>query len=262
IALVAEPTGHLVAMCLLDKQGSNFVTHDRFNLLSSTDEWTAPITAEVGPDGAVWVLDWYNYIVQHNPTPPGFQTGKGNAYVTLLRDKKHGRIYRIVNETAKAPAAVNVDAATPAQLVATLKNDNMFWRLQAQRRLVDRGNADVVPALAELAVASGTDASGENLAAVHALWTLHGLGAFAKPDAKPIGCLPKDLKHPSPAVRRPVLGVSPRTAASVQAILQVDLLKDREPLVRRAALLALSDMPASVEAGAAVHALLLAPENE
>src|SRR5262249_7376395 len=257
IALVAEPTGHLVAMCLLDKQGSNFVTHDRFNLLSSTDEWTAPITAEVGPDGAVWVLDWYNYIVQHNPTPPGFQNGKGNAYVTPLRDKKHGRIYRIVNETAKVPAAVNLDAATPAQLVTALKNDNMFWRLQAQRRLVDRGKTDVMPALVELAAASGTDASSENLAAVHALWTLHGLGAFANPDAKTTELLHKDLRHASAAVRRVVLGVLPRTAASVHAILQVDLLKDREPLVRRAALLALSDMPSSTEAGAAVHALLL-----
>ena len=48
--------------------------------------------AEVGPDGAVWVLDWYNYIVQHNPTPQGFETGKGNAYVSDLRDKKHGRM--------------------------------------------------------------------------------------------------------------------------------------------------------------------------
>ena len=38
--------------------------------------------AEVGPDGNVWVIDWYNYIVQHNPTPPGFKTGKGDAYET------------------------------------------------------------------------------------------------------------------------------------------------------------------------------------
>jgi hypothetical protein len=50
--------------------------------------------AEVGPDGNVWVLDWYNYIVQHNPTPPGFRNGR-NAYETELRDKKHGRIYRL-----------------------------------------------------------------------------------------------------------------------------------------------------------------------
>ena len=44
--------------------------------MASDDEWTAPIMAEVGPDGNVWVIDWYNFIVQHNPTPQGFRTGK------------------------------------------------------------------------------------------------------------------------------------------------------------------------------------------
>jgi putative membrane-bound dehydrogenase-like protein len=278
IALVAEPTGHLVALCLLDKQGSNFVTHDRFNLLASTDEWTAPIAAEVGPDGAVWVLDWYNYIVQHNPTPPGFDTGKGNAYVTPLRDKTHGRIYRIINESAKLAPKLDLDKATPEQLVAALKNDNMFWRLQAQWRLVQRGKIDVLPALVALAAHPGTGANGENLPAIHALWTMHGLDAFAAdslsegrkpPEVRsgglrpPLGeLLAKDLKHASPGVRRAALGVMPRSKESVQAILRAEILKDREPLVRRAALLALSEMPPSKDAGSAIYALLTAPENE
>ncbi len=262
IAFVAEPTGHLVAMCLLDKRGSNFVTHDRFHLLASTDEWTAPILAEVGPDGAVWVIDWYNYIVQHNPTPPGFATGKGNAYVTPLRDKTHGRIYRIVNETRKLSPKLDLDETTPARLVDALKNDNMFWRLQAQWRLVARGKSDVAPALAELAADPGAGDTGENLPAIHALWTLHGLGAFAKPDAKMSTLVAKDLQHASPGVRRAALGVLPRRKESVQAILKANLLQDREPLVRRAALLALSEMPSSNDAGAAIHALLLTPENQ
>ncbi len=262
IAFVAEPTGHLVAMCLLDQQGSNFVTHDRFNLLSSSDEWTAPIAAEVGPDGAVWVLDWYNYIVQHNPTPPGFDTGKGNAYVTPLRDKKHGRIYRVINESAKLSPKLDLDKATPDQLVAALKNDNMFWRLQAQWRLVERGQKDVLPALAELAVDPATDALGENLPAVHALGAVQGLGAFTGADANMTEMLRKDLRHISAGVRRMAFAVLPRCDESVKALLQAGVLKDREPLVRRAALLALSEMPASKEAGAAIHALLLVPENE
>ena len=53
----------------------------------------------------MWVADWYNFIIQHNPTPPGFENGKGNAYENPLRDKKHGRIYRIVytGDTAADP---------------------------------------------------------------------------------------------------------------------------------------------------------------
>jgi putative membrane-bound dehydrogenase-like protein len=261
IAFVAEPTGHLVAQCLLDKRGSNFVTHDRFNLLASTDEWTAPIAAEVGPDGAVWVLDWYNYIVQHNPTPPGFETGKGNAYVTPLRDKKHGRIYRIVNEGTKLSPKLDLDKATPKELVAALKNDNMFWRLQAQWRLVERGKSDVWEALGELAEESDIDKSGEHLPTIHALWTLHGLGAFTKTERPTLVVLTHYLRHASPGVRRAALGVFPRSADSVKPILQAGLLQDRDPLVRRAALLTLSEMPSSKDAGSAIYSALMAAEN-
>ena len=89
---------------MLERDGQRFpLDAIRWNLLASDDEWTAPIMAEVGPDGNVWVIDWYNYIVQHNPTPPGFKTGKGSAYETDLRDKKHGRIYRLVYD--RAPSA-------------------------------------------------------------------------------------------------------------------------------------------------------------
>ena len=90
-AFVCGPTGHLVGTFVLRRDGANYTSSSPVNLLASDDEWSAPIMAEVGPDGAVWVLDWYNYIVQHNPTPNGFETGKGRAYESDLRDKRHGR---------------------------------------------------------------------------------------------------------------------------------------------------------------------------
>lgn len=101
-AFVCGPTGHLVGTFVLRRDGAHFKSTSPVNLLASDDEWSAPIMAEVGPDGAVWVIDWYNYIVQHNPTPHGFETGKGNAYESDLRDKKHGRIYRVVPDGADA----------------------------------------------------------------------------------------------------------------------------------------------------------------
>src|SRR5207249_12221161 len=146
-AFVTEPTGHLVATFQVQPDGGSYRTRNSWNLLASDDEWCAPIMAEVGPDGNVWVLDWYNYIVQHNPTPPGFKTGKGAAYETDLRDKKHGRIYRIVPKNSKPLTALQLDKSKPEQLVETLKNDNMFWRLQAQRLLVDGRRYDVIPSL-------------------------------------------------------------------------------------------------------------------
>ena len=81
----------------------------------------------------MWVIDWYAYIVQHNPTPAGFTNGKGNAFETPVRDKTHGRIYRVVYTKAKEEKPFTLKDATPEKLVETLKYPNMTWRLHAQR---------------------------------------------------------------------------------------------------------------------------------
>ena len=178
-AFVCEPTGHLVGTFLLSPQGSDFKSSSPVNLVASDDEWAAPIMAEVGPDGNVWVLDWYNYIVQHNPTPAGFQTGKGNAYETDLRDRKLGRIYRVVYRGGEQkPGRKTLAGAAPADLVAALKDGNAFWRRHAQRLLIERGQADVVPALLNLVKETKVDEIGLNPGAMHALWTLQGLKAL------------------------------------------------------------------------------------
>src|SRR5262249_31974307 len=122
-------------------------------------------------DSCVWVIDWYNFIVQHNPTPAGFRTGKGAAYETPLRDKTHGRIYRLVPKGKKLPEPANLKDATPGKVVATLKDDNFFWRRQAQRLLVERGKSDVVDALMLLLSDREIDQTGLNVGVIHALWT-------------------------------------------------------------------------------------------
>jgi putative membrane-bound dehydrogenase-like protein len=260
IAFITEGTGHLIQQDVLEPEGSGYRARDHYNFLASTDEWTAPVSAEVGPDGAVWVSDWYNYIFQHNPTPHGFETGKGNAYVTPLRDKTHGRVYRIVygDNSANAPAKQNkrLDNATPEQLVAALGDDNLFWRLTAQRLLVERGKTDVVAALQKLVADTKLDAIGNAPAAIHALWTLQALKSLDGTVA--LGA----LKHPAPAVRKAALDTCPRDAASLSAILLGGLLNDADPQVRLAALLALSQMPAeNADAGKAVADAMRKPAN-
>jgi putative membrane-bound dehydrogenase-like protein len=255
-AFVTEPTGHLVATFALTPAGGTFTSRNAWNLLASDDEWTAPVAAEVGPDGNVWVIDWYNYIVQHNPTPPGYKTGKGNAYETDLRDKKHGRIYRIVYKNARPTSPFSLKDATPEKLVATLKHDNMLWRLHAQRLLVERGNKDVVPALVKMAEDERVDEIGLNAGVVHALWTLHGLGALDGSDAKAAGAATRALRHASAGVRRNAALVLPRNQEGVQALVAAGLLADKDPQVRLAACLALAEMPQSdLAAEDVVHAL-------
>lgn len=254
-AFVCEPTGHLVGTFVLMPRGADFKSTSPMNLVAGDDEWFAPIMAEVGPDGHVWILDWYNYIVQHNPTPIGFQTGKGNAYETDLRDKTHGRVYRIVYDNAqnrerqRESQSAPLSAERPGELVGALRRDNLFWRRHAQRLLVERGRTDVVPDLLKLVEDVSVDSTGLNVGAIHALWTLHGLGVIHHEHPKVMNAVHAALRHPSAGVRRNALAVLPANESSVRAIDAAQVCQDRDPQVVLAALLALADMPASPLAG-------------
>ncbi len=260
-AFVCEPTGKLVGTFVLQRDGAGYKSTSPFNLIASNDEWSAPIMAEVGPDGNVWVLDWYNFVIQHNPTPVGFKTGKGNAYESELRDKKHGRVYRVVHSAGKPSTQPSLAEATPEQLVAALKGDNFTWRRHAQRLLIERGNTDVVPALLDLLKNQEVDAIGLNVGAIHALQTLRGLGALDGKNSETIASATAALQSPSAGVRRNALQVLPPSEATTAAILSAGLLEDRDLQVRLAALLALADSRPSVDAARAISATLAKAEN-
>jgi uncharacterized protein len=239
-AFVAEPTGHLVATFTLHPDGTDFKSHNAWNLVASDDEWTSPILAEVGPDGQVWMIDWYNFIVQHNPTPEGYKTGKGAAYETPLRDKTHGRIYRIVAEDRTPSRPFKLSKDDPKGLVAALRSDNMFWRLHAQRLLVERGQKDVVEPLKVLLRDRSADEISLNPATIHAIWALQGLDAVE--ENQPRGQSFADLlNHRSPAVRRNAVAAYPRDDWAIRAIQDYSLLRDDDPQVRLAAFLAYAD---------------------
>ncbi|HEV7381911.1 MAG TPA: PVC-type heme-binding CxxCH protein [Dyadobacter sp.] len=254
VAFVSEPTGHILHQNFMEKKGTDFEDKLGFNLLAGADEWVAPVFAEVGPDGAVWIADWYSYIIQHNPTPKGAENGKGNAYETPLRDFTHGRLYRVAYKKAPAYKPLALSKNRPDELVATLKNTNMLWRRHAQRLLVERGNKDVVAKLVELVKDKSVDEVGLNTAAIHALWTLHGLNATG--DASVVAAITEALKHPSNDVRKTAVQVLPRTAASAQALLTADALHDKEPLVVLNSLLAFSEIPYTTETETAILGLL------
>jgi hypothetical protein len=260
-AFVCEPTGHLVDTFLIGRSGAEFNSRNAWNLLASDDEWTAPIVAEVGPDGNVWVIDWYNYIVQHNPTPAGFRTGRGSAYVTDLRDKTHGRILRLVATAAPPSRPAPLAGASPPALVASLRTPNLFWRLHAQRLLVERGKKDVVPALIDLVKDQSLDEIGLNPGAIHALWTLHGLGALDGSEPSVAAAAVAALRHPSAGVRRNAALVLPRASESARALVGAGLTGDADGQVRLAALLSLSEMPRSEEAAEAVATALAEGSN-
>ncbi len=262
-AFVTEPTGHLIATFMLRPEGAGFRSKNSWNLLASNDEWTSPIMAEVGPDGNVWVIDWYNYIVQHNPTPAGFKNGKGNAYESDLRDKKHGRIYRLTyhggdnaERSKLPPPLMSLDKAKPQELLAALKSDNFFWRKHAQRLLVERGQPDVVPELVKLATWHDVDQIGLTPRVIHALRTLHGLGVLDGTENLALKQARFSLGHPSAGVRRTAIQVLPwKLDFPPDSRFPFDQitrrLEDEDQQVRLAMLLALADAPADSDSAAA-----------
>jgi len=259
VAFVCEPTGHIVHQNVMEKSGTDFEDKESLggpgtNLLAGADEWVSPVAAQVGPDGAVWVADWYSFIIQHNPTPQGHKNGAGNAYETDLRDYTHGRLYRVSYKKAAPYQPLTLSPDRPDQLVAALKHPNLFWRMHAQRLLVERGQKDVVPALLSLLTDRSLDEIGNAPGALHALRTLEGLNTLDNPTVR--NAVLEALKHPAPAVRKTVAQVLPPTADNAQALLTAGALNDSEPLVVLNSLLALTQMPLSPAVENAVLARL------
>lgn len=245
IALVCEPTGHLLHKAILEKDGAGFIEKDGWNLLASSDEWVSPVHAEVGPDGAVWILDWYNFIIQHNPLPEGFELGKGNAHINPLRDKQHGRIYRLSYKAGKATKNFQLSKDNTSELISALKSDNMLWRMHAQRMLVERGNKDVEADLCKIIADKSVDEIGLNSPAVHALWALHGLNLIAPIYPKTLAAVEEALRHPAAGVRKAAIQVLPKSEKTLEKFIAVNSFKDADPHTRLAALISLSDFPAS-----------------
>jgi len=263
-AFISEPTGHLTATMTLQPSGTSFKAKYGWNLVASDDEWSSPIDAQVGPDGHMWVTDWYAFIVQHNPTPAGFRNGKGNAYETELRDKTHGRIYRVVYTKARSEKPFTLKDATPEKLVETLKHPNMTWRLHAQRLLVDRGRHDIVPKLIELM----KDGTLDSAAAIHALATINGLQVQYDPKyltPKELIDRSKELVARTLATRDAIVDTATKSPSSKVRLVALQVLStwpkpdagviekvgrlaasDPDHAVRVAALLALTDFGSSV----------------
>lgn len=138
--------------------------------LYSTDTWFRPITFSVGPDGYLYVLDYYR---QHIETPVSIPD-ELKADMDFMAGSDKGRIYRVLpaNATVKS-VPVNLKNTSSAKLVEVLANPNGWWRTQAQRLLVERGDKSVVPVVKAFLARSK-----DSRARLHALYVLEGLNAL------------------------------------------------------------------------------------
>jgi glucose/arabinose dehydrogenase/mono/diheme cytochrome c family protein len=196
----AEPAAHVIRRSILTEtegvlRGQNAYEDKEF--LSSTDERFRPVNLYTAPDGTLYVVDLYRGILQHRQFMTTYLRrqieGRG-----LDKPVGLGRIYRIVHESRKPGPQPVLSRATASQLVESLSHPNGWWRLTAQRLLVERGDKSVEADLRKLAL----EASRGEAVRLHALWTLEGLGTLDR------ATLARVMEDPSPKLRAAAIRLS------------------------------------------------------
>ncbi len=167
---VTEPTVNLVHQDFLKQDGVTYVASrdperpDK-EFIASTDLWFRPIHTRVGPDGALYVLDFYNQAVVHNDTR-GPKHGPNNAAVRPDRDHYFGRIWRVQHKDAKKFDMPKLAKASNGDLLKALEHPNAWVRLTAQRLLEEKRPKDIFEKLLTLSLNEKAPA----FARAHALW--------------------------------------------------------------------------------------------
>jgi len=187
---------------ILKPNGSSFVASHWRDLVRANDGWFMPVSTQVGPDGAVWIMDWYDRY-------PCYQNANADPAGV---DREHGRIWRVVHTGSEKGKPVpsrpdrnmNLANAGSAELTTYLAHPNVWHRRMAQRLLNERRDDKIMGLLQKLfATGQLADrAKGNTDAPPHAslaldtrlaaFWTLHSSGyladdtlALAARDAEP-----------------------------------------------------------------------------
>jgi len=225
-AFVCEPLTNLVHRRVLEPAGVSFIARrveSGREFLASSDPAFRPVNLATGPDGALTIVDMYRELVEH----PQFVPESARGTVDFRRWHDRGRLWRVRPKSA-APEPrgrrPNLSQASVPELVSLLGHSNGWWRMTAQRLLVERQDRAAVPLL----IAALTNAQNP-LARLHSLWTLHGLDAV---DAAAIG---QTLADPHPGLREHAL----RVASAIESYQHIRLLptttlagKAEDPAIR------------------------------
>jgi putative membrane-bound dehydrogenase-like protein len=229
----AEPTVHLVHHDVLAPDGVTFKgTKARAaEFIAGKDLWFRPVHMREGPDGALYVLDFYNQAVVHNDTR-GPEHGPTNFAKRPDRDHMHGRIWRVQHKRAQKLPLSDLSKADAQALAQALESPNGWTRSTAERLLYEthdpeRGAA-VRTHLASTSAPTRTQAG----------WTLLRLGEFGVEDADAL------LKDSVPEVRANAAQIIAARASPLPRYSELldAQLRDSDARARLAALVALGDL--------------------
>jgi putative membrane-bound dehydrogenase-like protein len=229
---VCEPVSNMVHCDLLLPHGATFIARralEKSEFLASKDSWFMPVFTTVGPDGALYVVDFYRKIVEH---PEWIRKDLMNDQKLFYAGNDRGRIYRVVYEGAKPATVPWLHQASAAELVRHLSNPNRWWRITAQRLLVDRQDSMSIPLVQDLAHHSVLPEG-----RMHALWTLEGLNALD------VDLMLRVLEDKSPAVREQAIRLSERYLSDSRILKKLQIMNDPDDRVEFQLACTLGELP-------------------
>jgi putative membrane-bound dehydrogenase-like protein len=153
----------------LTRSGSTYFARPRPDFLTANDAWFMPVAQKVGPDGLLYLLDWYDryHCYQDAERDPGGI------------DRLNGRLYRIRYKDSAPAAAFDLGAESDDKLIQYLGDANIFYRDTAQRLLTERllkAEAKTRQATADKLADLASNVKSPRKARLHALWSLIGAG--------------------------------------------------------------------------------------
>ena len=175
--LGVEPLQGRVVMSDRTAIGSSFKTQDTGHPIKTSDGWFRPVDIKAGPDGAVYVCDWYDSQVNH------YRNHEGRI------DPQNGRVYRLGAKGKGRLKSFDLGGRTSLELVELLKHKDKWHRQTALRLLGDRKDVSVLPALKKVLAES------LGQAALESLWAVNLCGGFTPDFAA------DTLDHADPYVR-------------------------------------------------------------
>jgi len=152
----------------LEKRGSTFATRAAGDFLTSKDIWFRPVDSTIGPDGALYVADWYDYNISHSSPK--------NRSQWYQPSRDDGRVWRVAPPDTKLilSGSFDLNSKTSEELVELLSHRNVWYARQALHIFYERNDVSIHTQLKKLL------ASKDQRLAVRGLWAIHASAGFSR----------------------------------------------------------------------------------
>jgi putative heme-binding domain-containing protein len=170
-AITNDFRGHRVCRFVLRDAASTYESREMTEVIKTNHPAFRPIDVKMGPDGSIYIADWYNPIIQHGEVD----------FRDPRRDKTHGRIWRVTAKGRPLVARPKLVDATVPELLEQLKAPEGWTRQQAKRVLKERGKDAVLPELAKWEAAQADEA-----AKLEAAWVRQSFAATDLESLQPL----------------------------------------------------------------------------